>query len=319
MKWRLIILGGICGSFLPFILFGRPTDAAVVQVHGLSVSPAIEQLVVNSGQQTVSFNCLITNNTNSTLDLALSAQDFTALNNISGSINFLPNSAPNSTYGLADWIRFNNDTIQLGPHISQLVPVTIINTENLAPGGHYAAIKFTASASLSSSSENRVSANEVISTLVFLTSSGHVVQSVQMSPLQQSWLTLQMPTSAHLVFKNIGNTQTAPQGLVTIDGPFHTAVARGLINVGSGLVLPATARLYNVPLTSEHAFTYPGIYTLKVSYQAAGSQTVMTVTKHFLYINEPLFIAVVAVIVITLLWLIRRYGLRQIYILRRKA
>jgi hypothetical protein len=55
------------------------------------------------------------------------------------------------------------------------------------------------------------------------------------------------------------------------------------------------------------------------SYQAADSQTVSKITKHFLYINEPLFIAVVAVIVITLLWLIRRYGLRQIYILRRKA
>jgi hypothetical protein len=58
---------------------------------------------------------------------------------------------------------------------------------------------------------------------------------------------------------------------------------------------------------------------MKVSYQPAGSQSITTITKHFLYINEPLFIAVGAIIVIALLWIIRRYGLRQIYRMRRQA
>lgn len=207
----------------------------------------------------------------------------------------------------------------LAPNGSLIVPVTIINTENLSPGGHYAAVKFTASAPFPNTSGDYITANEVVSTLVFLTTYGHVIQAVRLEPLQLSWLTLQIPSSIHLVFDNIGNTQTVPQGLVTINNPFHHEVVKGLINIGSGLVLPATSRLYTVSLISNHTFSYPGIYTLKVSYQLAGSQSISTITKHFLYINEPLVIGVAVIVVIVIFWLIRRYGLQRIYIIRRKA
>jgi hypothetical protein len=319
MKRNLKIIGYLISGFVTLIWCVPTVNATAIQISGLSVSPAIEQLNLTVNQQTASFNCLITNNTNTTLKLTYSAQDFTALNNTSGSISFLPNSSPSTTYGLAEWIRFGvNETI-LAPKGSQIVPVTIINTEDLSPGGHYAAVKFTATSPLSSVSGDSFTANEVVSTLVFLTTSGHVIQAVKLKPLQLPWLTLQIPTSIHLVFDNIGNTQTVPQGLVTITSPSHSNIAKGPINIGSGLVLPATSRLYTVSLISEQTFNYPGIYNMKVSYQPAGSQSITTITKHFLYINEPLFIAVGAIIVIALLWIIRRYGLRQIYRMRRQA
>jgi hypothetical protein len=318
MKKRILAICNVIGCLLVMFLFSGSAAAASIQLYGLSVTPALEQLTIASGQQTASFSCAITNNTNATLDLTMTAQDFTALNN-TGGVSFLTNSSPSNSNGLADWIKFGVHTAVLPAHSSQVIPVTIVNAVNLAPGGHYAALKFTAAMPNSTTSTNRILTQEVVTTLLFVIASGHAVQTIKLEPLQQSWLSLHIPSNAYLVFSNAGNTQTAPRGLVTIESPFHSEVARGIVNAGSGLVLPATSRLYNVPLRAEGSFNFPGIYTVIVHYGPNGTPSTQTITKHFLYINEPLFIAVVVMIIIAILWLLRRYGLRQIYIMRHKA
>jgi hypothetical protein len=109
-----------------------------------------------------------------------------------------------------------------------------------------------------------------------------------------------------MVFTNTGNTQTAPQGLITITGPGHKEVARGAINVNSGLILPGTSRLYSVALTAEHRLVYPGVYHLRVVYNLPGSAVTRSYTKSFIFVNQSLLVVIGLVILAIIVRVNRR-------------
>jgi hypothetical protein len=259
-----------------------------------------------------SFDAQVTNNTRDQIVVDLSTTDFTALNE-TGGVTFLPNTT-NDLHGLAQWLKPTYGQITLSPGASQTIPVTIAPKVRLAPGGHYGAILYRVDAS-SSLKGNQFNANEEVSTLVFLTTYGDSTQAIALHTPSLNSVMFNTPSSLNLVFTNSGNTQTTPRGLVIITGSAHKEIARGIVNIDSGLVLPGTTRLYSVSLTAEQHLHYPGIYSLQVSYRPDGAKVATVYTKTFLFVNWVLFLGfgVVVVLAILAFWLIRRFKYNRRY------
>ena len=115
--------------------------AALPKVNGITVSPAIEQLTLNPNQNTASFNEQVTNNTTNPVVLKIGAEDFTYLNQYGG-LDFYNSSVDTNSHGLLDFLSIGFNQVALGPMQSQTIPISILNANKLAVGGHYAALLF---------------------------------------------------------------------------------------------------------------------------------------------------------------------------------
>jgi hypothetical protein len=281
--------------------------AGATPVSGLTVSPAIEQINLAKDQANASFAAQVTNNTGSSLLVSISTNDFTALNQ-TGGIALLAGPSDQNPHGLASWMTPSLTQLALAPYSSQTVPVAITGTDSLAPGGHYGVIIYKVLSNGVAKSKNQVNINQEVSSLVFLTTYSGGTQTVRLDNTPIGSFALSLPQSVNVVLTNVGNTQTAPRGLVLISGPSGTEVARGIINIDSGLILPETSRLYTISLSNEHKFIYPGTYHLNIIYQADNGSKAIIYTKSFVIINKPLVLIAGAFIVLVLLLTIRSLG-----------
>jgi hypothetical protein len=300
-------------------LLTNPAFAATPSLiaYGLTVSPAIQQINLTSNQKSATYQCLVTNNTKSTVNLAVTAQDFTAFNQLGGVGLISPNS-PSGNHGLVGNLNIGVRQFTLTPGQSQQISISIVNAQNLTPGGHYAAVLIATVPGIAAKSGNQISTNQEVSSLLFVTTAGNIINSIKMEPLQLAGFNVNLPGSVNLVFNNTGNTQTAPSGLVTLTGP-SGELARGQINVGSGLVLPGTSRVYTVPLKYEGRVQFPGVYSLHISYSAADSQSTFTVSRSFFYISKIYLIITGLIILIIIVWLLRLTTPVGKYIFRAKT
>ena len=95
----------VLASAAVIILSNASVCAAQQAAHnGLMVSPAIEQLTLNPGQDTASFVAQVSNDSAVAMTIEARVDDFTALNT-GGSVQFLNNnSLTASPHGLAHWM-----------------------------------------------------------------------------------------------------------------------------------------------------------------------------------------------------------------------
>lgn len=288
---------------------------ALAAATGISASPALEQITVGAGQQSASFDIHVTNNTAVAVALTATGQDFTALNT-AGGVRFLSPRAGNP-HGLASSIAFVNPQVAVAPGAEATISVVIGHTDRLAPGGHYGAVMLKAVSPGVPSSGIRVFTNEELSVLVFLTTAGQTTQQLNLAVPDQPPVQINWPGTADLVFTNTGNTQTMPRGVVTVSDMFHRVQARQIINIDSGIVLPGTARLYDVSLAANKVH-WPGIYTLAISYRPDGSATTQTYTSRFVYVGTQVLFALGVGVAVAVVWAI--YRSREVvgYHLRRR-
>ena len=305
------IITAIVSSLLIILAPATVFAASPAVTPGLTISPAIEQLNLGLSQKSTSFESQITNNTKNQLVINISTTDFTATNE-TGGIVFLPNLT-DRPHGLAQWLKPAETQIALPPGATRQVPIAINPTAKLAPGGHYGAVVYQVVASGSSAKGNQVSNNEEVSSLVFLTTATGGTQSVKLDKLSLSRVALKIPSTVDLVLTNTGNTQIAPSGLVTIVDPSNKEIARGIINVDSGLILPGTSRLYTVALRSQTRLNYPGNYHLVAVYQANGMAKASVYMASFLLVNRPIIVITVLLALLVIVLLVRRFSNGIVY------
>lgn len=270
------------------IVLGTVTPLATAEqaLTGVTVSPALANIDLQPGQQQQTVNASITNNTASAVTITLSTVDFKSLND-SGGVLFIGSTT--YKYGLAKWISLPNGKVSLAPHQTQRLSVTIANRTDLSPGGHYGAIVYKVLPdSHSSAGNNNVNVQQELSTLVFIKKLGGEVYGLRLEHVQLGGSLFHAPESAVLTFRNTGNTQTVPRGLVQVSGPHSPEVSRGLINTDSGLVLPDSTRKFAVPLSGSSHLLWPGRYHVTVHYRYDESGSFATENLGFTYLNLPL-------------------------------
>lgn len=257
-----------------------------ISYSGVTVAPAIQKLTLTPGQATAPFNVVVTNNTLEPVDLLLSSVDFKSLNE-SGGLAFIDSDAGSVShkYGLASWLNLGVPTLHLEPKQSQLIPMSIENRQDLSPGGHYAAVLFRSDKPNTNSGATHVAINQVVSMLVFVQKLGGEKFAVTMKPLSFAIRLFSLPSSLDLSFRNTGNIQATPNGLVTITDPAGRSVSQGQINPESSLVLPDSQRVFKTPMIKVSTALLPGIYTVKTTYHAENGSSTGVSSSKILYIN----------------------------------
>ncbi len=267
-----------------------PTPAT--KLSGVSVAPVLEQLHLVDGQDQANFTVQVTNNTASPVQIKLGFADFKTLNE-SGGIAFLGEQATNleQSHGLANWVRLGTEQLGLDAGASAKVTIHLFSLLGLAPGGHYGAVTYQLLKTGPSGSGNKVSINQVLTSLVFVTTAGGGSQDLSMPPPQVTGVQYSIPSSLNLFFKDDGNTQTTPRGTVTIDGgKASSPIATGVINPDSALVLPGSIRLLPTPLVKLGRPWWPHEYHVRIRYRPDNSAKFSTYNVAFLYINPWLFV-----------------------------
>ena len=213
------------------------------------------------------------------------------------------------SHGLAQSIVPGITQLALAPGQTGTVPINIENIDNLQPGGHYAAIIFKTVSVAGISQQNNVGINQVISSLLFLTTANGGTQSVQLSNPGIGTVYLTMPSNLNLVFTNTGNTQTTPRGVVIVKKG-NDEVERGVIGINASILLPGVSGIYSVNMTREVSHFTSGKYTIKIVYNTAEQKSSSLYNKQYLYINYQYVLVLIAVIVVIaggLYWSIKRF------------
>ena len=302
---RLFLVVGLCLSV--GLIEARPAAASPTSISykGVTITPAIENLAIQKGQTMASFTIMVTNNTKSPVSLHTSSLDFKSLND-SGGVAFITNGADQlgHKYGLASWLGIDQAIVYLQPDQTKPVHISVENRSDLSPGGHYAAVLFKA-ADQSKGGQTRVDINQVVSGLVFVRKvdgERYGLSLVKPSLPLSLW---QLPTNLDLFFKNTGNVQTSPHGLVVIKSPLSHEVSRGLINTDSSLVLPESTRLTRTALFRTGHAWLPGWYHVHITYRYDNSTTTETYNDKLLYLNLP-GIAMILIGLAGLIYILRR-------------
>lgn len=241
----------------PSLLYAQEASNALI------VSPSIMQLDLKEDKPV--YILTYKNTTQNDLVIKLHAQDFRELED-GWKINFLEEKdAQNYLYSLSSWITLDKESFVLKPGEQQPVTVTIAD-KKLPSGGHYASII----AELESINEaGKVGLKGELSSLLFVrASTGNEIEEASVESFEQNSSWMSFPPNFTLRFKNSGNTQLTPHGLLVIKDIFGNEVARGILNENSLIALPESIRRYDISQTPHSTFLWPSRYkaNLTVTY-----------------------------------------------------
>ena len=311
-RWRSGISAVISLTCLGMALSLPGTALADNQISddAIRVTPILSNVTLSNGQTSTTINATVTNLTSAPLHIALSSRDFSASATHAGAIQLFtagynPNTNPHS---LQSAISFASPVILLGPKQTQKVHIELSNLSQLAAGGHYGAILFSPEPTPSTGSGTSVSIGSSVASLIFLTTASGGTDTLGLTSFSTDLIHFALPSAFYLAFQDTGNTQTSPQGQLTLYGPSGSLVSTTVINPGEGLVLPNTIRLFTIQLPlAGLRFARPGIYRLELQYRSRTGTTFTVVNKRFLYIN---FVVVVPLLLLCalLIFALIRYG-----------
>jgi len=293
-----------------FLIGTGKTHAATTAIKGITVAPAVQQITLQPNQTTADFSVSVTNNTTSSVILAVGAQDFTSLG-LNGSLSFYKSNPinTNNKHGLTNYLSIGLPQVALAPKQSQVVPISVINADQMAPGGHYTAITFKITGT-SSGKGSKVLINQTVSSLVFLTTAGQGTQTTILhTPLIGAFYP-SLPNNISAVFSNNGNTQTTLRGYAQILNSSKEVVSQGQINIDSNLILPSSSRLFTLQLTKVKNHVWPGFYTLKVFYLHDGQTKYSIYTQKFFFLSWW-FIIVILIIVMLIIGIIAFFKMTE--------
>jgi hypothetical protein len=301
---KRIVISGVISLAAALFLFVTPGNAQNISNNTIGISPALSNIQLSPGQTTISVAAKITNLTSTPLSISLRARDFGALNE-SGTAGFYGSGYNPSTnpHALQNVMSFSPSTVFLLAHDSQTVAVNLKNLNTLAAGGHFGAALFTPGSAVAVPTNTNVAIRSSLASLIFLTTATGGTQHVTLLPFHIAPIRFSLPSTTYVGFHNSGNTQSAPQGQLTLYGPSGRIVSTEVLNPGSGLVLPSSSRVLPVmlPLPSG-LFTMPGSYRMELQYRDGLQSTFTIVNQHFYYLN-PVILALVLLVCIILLYL----------------
>ena len=291
MKNRLISAVLLLG--LPALALSGRAAGAAPAATGITISPAFQMVTIQPGasQQPVVFK--ITNNRPVPQDLSFAVRDFNALNE-SGGLFFVGTNptALQKKYGLAKWFGLPTTSLIVPAGQTIALNASILNLPDLSPGGHYGALMVSLG---DGSSAGKVGLQPIASSLLFVTKPVGDTHRLGLSSVTFSQTLFKLPDSVSLRFHNDGNTHLVPRGSVYIQDPTGKIISKGIINEGSGIILPETFRRYSVPLRAIAGSNKLGKYKLRVDYRFDGFDSYRSYQKSFWHL--PAMAAAVVVVI----------------------
>ena len=270
----------LCSSLCALILLGLP-----------HVVGAAGQVTVSPGQ--LSFQLSAQN--------AVDAQTLTVTNNFDSAVTIETSLAGiDQTNGLfyptedideivARQIAISPTTLQIEPKQTAAVTVTVTNSPDLSPGGHYATLLLRQN---SDTPANNLGIDSAISINLFIEKFGGGNKSILLENAKFPHTPFTFPSSATLTFVNNGNMLVVPRAAIrlTQTNNAENRIGYGIGNSSSQPLLPGKTLQTETQLRISGRMWLPGKYTATVQYRADGIDGSETLTQSFWYFPPYLLI-----------------------------
>jgi len=200
--------------------------------QAFTISPALIELSANPGD-TAKATIKLTNLSSSQLQIETEANDFGSKNE-TGEPNIIFEDNTDTPYSLKSWIRLA-DSFSIKSKETKTIDFPIKVPKDAEPGGHYAVVRFTGSATAADGSNVALSAS--IGSLVMLKVSGQTQQKATVasfyaahSNFAQTSFFETPPVTFVERLKNEGNIHLKPTGTVQVKDMFGHVVSTERVN-----------------------------------------------------------------------------------------
>ncbi len=288
-------------------------QTASASSSAIIISPTFQEVTVNADDTTQTAQIEISNQTNKKQlfeVFAVSVNQFDNQGNFTLADKPLSNSnSPDSAY-----ITFPSPELEISPNQVATIPFTVLNTQNLSPGGNYSVVIVRAKPDQDDSLPNQ-SVLPAVSSFVLIRKIGgeqYNLSLLEISNDHQVWW--QLPKTLSLVFENQGNIHTTPRGQIKITDVFGKVVVEGTINEGSQFVFPRTQKELQVQLRQIRPSWPIMLYTITVRGESSPGAI------SYFQQSFSVFVSYVGIILSLLVGLILSAGAWSLHkILRKKA
>lgn len=279
--------------------FLRGAHAASGQAF--TITPPLVNIKGDPGK-TVTAQIKLTNISQGSLDIQSDANDFGAKDE-TGDPNIIFDTSKATPYSMRNWVQLP-DLFTLASKETKTLSIPIAIPANAEPGGHYAVVRFTGSAS---GGQDSVALSASIGSLILLQVSGNVQAHAHIAQFftandkyaQQS-LFEQAPIKLVERIQNSGNVHLQPTGTVAIKNMFGQTVRTMRVNGDPSAknnppknVLPASIRRFDQTLNDGWMF---GRYTAHLALTYGDSHTPLTADLAFWVIPYRLIIVIVVIL-----------------------
>jgi hypothetical protein len=221
--------------------------------QALEIAPPVVNLSGDPGA-TIKTEVKIRDVSSSNLIVNAEVNDFTASNSESGSPSIVLNKTEPNPYSMISWV---NPLSPMTLKTRQLVtlPITIKIPKNAAPGGYFAAVRFTGRPA--ELNDTGVSLSASIASLILLKVNGAAKEDVSLEEfsVRQNSISGPIFEATPIQFttrlKNSGNLHEQPSGYVTIKDMFGKTVTTLSVNADRRNVLPQSIRKFESTLDSS--------------------------------------------------------------------
>ncbi len=296
---RLALSLTIC---LLAILSASHHVSALTPSSQVTIVPFLQTVRIQANEPTKTFDLTLVNNSDQTQSFHLSVLNFGTLNETGGLV-FVGNNANTliKKYGLASWLRLSTNDLTLAPKQTNTIQATVIDDVSLSPGGHYGAVVASVN-SQDAVGGTRVNVKQQISSLIMATKVGGEKYDLKLDNVRYQTRMGSLPSSVTLRFKNTGNVQIVPRGIVKLISPRGHIISQGIINEASSYVLPETYRQLPVQLQSvARESWWPKFYRLEVYYRYDGIDSFAAKSYTLYLVNWPAILLGLTLIV-TIVW-----------------
>jgi hypothetical protein len=260
----------ILGLILACSFTGTVSAADTPPVHkGLSVSPLRTKISVKPGS-TFTNAIKITNNTPETIDVDLTAEEFSVINE-QYDYTFKP------ILSLKNYVRLTPAKVTLESGKSQKIRYEISAPIGAEPKGEYISLFATTK---QHSPNGGIASHERVASLLYITIEGKLKRTGKLLSLRDPWAASGSAKWTASV-QNVGTAHFTSRYEITTQTLFGTTAAE---NTGSAIVLPNTVRLIAGDIPKPQL---PGLY--KIAYHIGLGDTPAASTVHYILYIPPSF------------------------------
>lgn len=265
------------------LVFGLYIPLSAQAAGEVSLSPAIENITIESLEQPAQYTVYITSNLDQPQQVVFEALPVSSVDQLGKPILDLSST---SRERLSQQVTLDPQQSLLLPQETAGISVTI-HGNFLPPGGTYALITATLKENEDNRNQPRASVVPVIAS--FLAIRNPYGENRQLSLGGITWpripVTLTLRDEVEVNLENQGNVHVEPHGLVQLTDTFNRLIARGQLNENSHLIMPSQTKVLGVSMQSLHSGLPLALYSLTTTGSDELGQNSFERTKRFLYIS----------------------------------
>ena len=279
-------------------MFYAPPSRAHAIGNSITVSPAQVDLELSTSDSAKQTTFTINNSYNVPVVLSI---ELMGIDEQSGRI--IP--SPDIDQNLLPATHLAQTILTIPEQSSATVSLTITNSVSLSPGGHYGTIVFTQQ----KVGDKELNFTQAISAGLFVVKRGGQLREVDATSFATRALPFQIPSSAQISIKNVGNVHVIPRAAVLVYTKNGTLVAKSVANLESRRILPSKQFDEKVIVTQVKRLWWPQKLKVVFEYRADSIEEAKYGEKSIMYV--PAYTAPLLLLLVCILWLVARRKVRN--------